>query len=198
MRDTRRLLSGKNSRLKEIEVNARQIADALMYGSSRLLREVRMILQSEPPQTESLIPEEPEDMTDGTYERLRIESNFGSFVHAREVEELCFSETELCNKPGYSRDRVEKLRRDGRLLAFCVAYRAELHYPLWQFDDHMQPLPAIWRFTTIASEIGLTPRTLNSWMTSETRTGDRPPLERLREEGGEEEVIQRLRDSQNI
>lgn len=187
----------KNRRVKKIEINARQIADALMYGSPQLLREVYIILTNEPPETKSLIVKEPEDMADGTYERLRIESNFRSFVHAREVEELCLSETELCNQPGYSRERVEKLRCEGRLLAFCVAYRAELHYPLWQFDDNMQPLAVIWRCTTIASELGLTPRTLNSWMTSVLPNGDRPPLERLRE-GGEEEVLQLLRDSQNI
>ncbi len=183
--------------MKEIEVNARQIADALMYGSSQLLGEVYTILCNEPPGTRSLIPEEPEDMTDGTYERLRIESNFNSFVKAREVEELCLSETELCNQPGYYRERVERLRREGRLLAFCVAYRAEFHYPFWQFDEDMQPLPAIWRFTTIAREFGLTPRSLNSWMTSELPYGGRPPLEKLRE-GHEDEVLQLLRDSQNV
>lgn len=183
--------------MKDIEVSARQIADALMYGSPQLLREVHALLKNEPPGTRSLIPEEPEDMTDGTYERLRIESNFSSFVRAREVEELCLSETELCNQPGYSRELVEKLRGEGRLLSFCIAYRSEFHYPLWQFDDHMQPLPVIWRFTAIASELGLTPRTLNSWMTSELSYGGRLPLERLRE-GREEEVLQLLRDSQNI
>lgn len=183
--------------MEEIEVNARQIADALMYGSPQLLREVYILLRNEPPGTQNLIPEEPEDMTDGVYERLRIESNFNSFVQAREVEELCLSETELRNQSGYSRERVEKLRRDGKLLAFCVAYRAEYHYPLWQFDDAMQPLPVIWRFTTIASELGFTPRSLNSWMASELPNGGRPPLERLRE-GSEEEVLELLRNSQNV
>ena len=183
--------------MKDIDVSARQIADALMYGSPQLLREVYAILRNEPPGTRSLIPEDPEEMTDGTYERLRIESNFRSFVHTREVEALCLSETELSNQPGYSRDRVEKLRREGRLICFCVAYRTELHYPLWQFDNHMQPLPAVWRLAAVAREFGFTPRSLNSWMTSELPYSGRPPLELLRE-GGEEEVLQLLRDSQNF
>lgn len=180
--------------MKEIEVNARQIADALMYGSSQLLREVYTILHNEPPGTKSLIPDEPEDMTDGTYERLRIESNFSSFVQAREVEELCISETDLCNHPGYSRELVEKLRHEGRLFAFNVAYRADLHYPRWQFDDDMQPLPVIWHCTAIAWDIGLTPRTLSSWMTSKLPNGGGPPLEWLKE-GGEEDVLKLLRSA---
>lgn len=183
--------------MKEIEVDARQIADALMYGSSQLLREVQAILKNEPPGTKNLIPDDPDDMSDGTYERLRIESNFDSFVHARGVEELCLSETELCNQDGYSPEHVEKLKRDGSLLYFCVAYRTEFHYPLWQFDDEMQPLPSIRNLVAISREFGFTPRSLNSWITSDLPNGGKPPLDRLRE-GSEEGVLRLLRDSQNV
>jgi len=57
-------------------------------------------------------------MTDGKFERGKIETTFKMLAHRRELEESSVLETELCGWPGYSREHVAKMRADGKVLAF--------------------------------------------------------------------------------
>lgn len=88
---------------------------------------------------------------------------------------------------------MAKMRAGGEDLAFGIAYRPELYYPHWQFDGNGRTPQVLSRLTAVAEELGYSPRSFNHWMTSEPPDGDVPPLERLRDEGGGEEVLWLLR-----
>jgi hypothetical protein len=50
---------------------------------------------------------------------------------------------------------IEAMRRDGELIGVRPPGAREHYYPLWQFDDDWQPLPAVKRITVAARERGL-------------------------------------------
>ena len=50
---------------------------------------------------------------------------------------------ELARRLGVSRQRLNALRKEGRLLGLKVPIRRELHYPTWQFDPDGRPLEAL-------------------------------------------------------
>lgn len=180
-----------------MDVDAREIADALMHGSSKLLKEVHTILQNEPSSIENFAFEKSWDLPDGMYERLKIENTLKMIVHARKLEESCLSETNLCTLPGHSVECMKELRRGGKLLGFQIAYREERYYPCWQFDDDWQPLSFLHRFIVLSEELGYTPRSLNYFITFQYFDEGKTPLEIILE-GDEERALQLLRDSHDV
>jgi hypothetical protein len=51
--------------------------------------------------------------------------------------------------------RIEAMRRSGELIGVRPPGSFEHYYPLWQFDENWQPLPAVKRVTQAARERGL-------------------------------------------
>lgn len=144
-----------------------------------------------------MVIESPINIPDGVFERLKIERTFEMILHARELEENSLAERTLCTLPGYSAKRVSDLRTKGLLLAFQIAYREGLYYPLWQFDNNWQPVSFLGRFTALGEELGYTPRTLNYFMTQEYFDAGKTPLQIVLE-GDEERALQFMRDAHSM
>jgi hypothetical protein len=87
---------------------------------------------------------------------------------------------ELAKRLGVSRQRLNALRREDRLLGLKVPIRRELHYPVWQFGEDGQPLTAMPGLFAAAREAGLDPRALDALMVSAGAGEGKPPIEHLR------------------
>jgi hypothetical protein len=77
---------------------------------------------------------------DGIWERLDTEALTASWLSARTAIEP---------------RRIEAMRRAGELIGVRPPGAFEHYYPLWQFDESWQPLPAVRRVTQAARERGL-------------------------------------------
>jgi hypothetical protein len=94
---------------------------------------------------------------------------------------------ELARRLGVSRQRLNALRREGRLLGLKVPIRRELQYPTWQFDPEGRPLAALPRLLTAAREAGIEPADLDALMVSPTAGEGRPLVDHLR--AGDEALV---------
>ena len=98
----------------------------------------------------------------------------------QEVLARSISGRELAKRLGVSRQRLNALRREDRLLGLNVPIRRELHYPAWQFGEDGQPLTAMPRLLETAREVGLDPRDLDALLVSASAGEGKPPIEHLR------------------
>ena len=105
----------------------------------------------------------------------------------QEVLARSISGPELAKRLGVSRQRLNVLRREDRLLGLKVPIRRELHYPVWQFGEDGQPLTAMPRLLEAAREARLDPRDLDALMVSASAGAGKPPIEHLR--AGDEEYV---------
>ncbi len=87
---------------------------------------------------------------------------------------------EMAKRLGVSRQRLNALRREDRLLGLKVPIRRELRYPVWQFGEDGQPLAAMSRLLEAAREAGLDPCDLDALMVSASAGEGKPPIEHLR------------------
>ncbi len=87
---------------------------------------------------------------------------------------------ELAKRLGVSRQRLNMLRREDRLLGLKVPIRRELHYPVWQFREDGQPLAILPRLLEVAREAELHPRDLDALMVSADAGEGKPLVEHLR------------------
>lgn len=87
---------------------------------------------------------------------------------------------EVAKRLGVSRQRLNALRREDRLLGLKVPIRRELHYPVWQFGEDGQPLPAMPQLLLAAREAGLHPRDLDALMVSTDAGEGKTLIEYLR------------------
>lgn len=87
---------------------------------------------------------------------------------------------ELAKRLGVSRQRLNMLRREDRLLGLKVPIRRELHYPSWQFGRDGQPLANLPRLLEVAREAELHPRDLDALMVSADAGEGKPLVEHLR------------------
>ena len=77
---------------------------------------------------------------DATWQRLETEALTGSWLSVRTAVEP---------------RRIEAMRRAGELIGVRPPGAYEHYYPVWQFDENWQPLPAVKRVTQAARERGL-------------------------------------------
>lgn len=87
---------------------------------------------------------------------------------------------EVAKRLGVSRQRLNTLRREDRLLGLKVPIRRELHHPVWQFGEDGQPLPAMPQLLMAAREAGLHPRDLDALMVSADAGEGKTLIEHLR------------------
>jgi hypothetical protein len=98
---------------------------------------------------------------------------------ANEVERQSLKGEQL----GVSRQRLNQLRQEGKLLGVKLPMHREFLYPRWQFGKDARVLPALPRLLSVAREAGLDGLDLHLLMTSSRRRGEKPLVDRLRAGG---------------
>jgi hypothetical protein len=84
---------------------------------------------------------------------------------------------------------IEAMRRSGELIAVRPPGSWEHHYPVWQFDEEWQPLPAVQRVTRAARERGLSDDRLYEVLSTRLGLGGEKRLaSAMRVENGERVV----------
>jgi len=86
-----------------------------------------------------------------------------------------FSTAELEQTFGVSRQRLEQLRKQDKLLGFQPPFERGFFYPVWEFDDQGRPSPHLPALIAAANEAQLDALSLHQLMVSET-TSKRGPL----------------------
>jgi hypothetical protein len=122
----------------------------------------------------------PGDVPEGRVVELERENLLRVFDGWQALLARSISGPVLAKLLGVSRQRLNQLRREGRLLGLKIPIRRELHYPAWQFESDGQPLPVLPQLIEAAREADLDLRDLDALMVS-TRAGEGVPLiDRLR------------------
>lgn len=93
---------------------------------------------------------------------------------------------------GVSRQRLQQLRAEGKLIGFTVPGRRDFYYPVWQFDPAGFPVASLPRLLAAAAEARLGLETLDALMTTPESGGGTPLSERLRR-GEEAQVLAAVR-----
>ena len=100
----------------------------------------------------------------------------------KRVEERSLPGPRLQRQLGVTRQRLQQLRAEHKLLGLRLPLRRELYYPTWQFGADGAPSPAMPRLLAAAEEAQLSALDLDAFMTSE-RAGDGvPPAALLRQQ----------------
>lgn len=147
--------------------------------------------------TREEIPEDPEEMSDEMFFELEVENLVRLWDRYRWIEERSLSGPELRERlGGVSRQRLEQLRKRGRLFGLMLPFRGSYVYPHWQFDpetgEDFEDLP---RLLGAAEEAGVGPLALDGFMVSESAGEDGFPPYRMIQSGpeGRELVLGALR-----
>ncbi len=130
---------------------------------------------------------EPEAATPELLEELDTRNTLRRFASWRRLEERCIQGPELARQLGVSRQRLEQLRDERRLLALRIPFRREAMYTVWQFGPDGSPLPSMPRLLETAQESRLSALDLDALMTSEGAGNGRTPAELL--QVGETEYV---------
>lgn len=105
-------------------------------------------------------------------------ANVESRRRRRELLRECVDSQQAGELTGRSRQAVERLRRDGRILALRVG--RQWRYPAWQFDVD-GPGGVLPQLDEVVDKLFLSPEGAASWLTRpHGDLGDRTPVERLR------------------
>lgn len=147
--------------------------------------------------TREEIPGDPEEMSDELFAELEVENLVRLWDRYRWIEERSLSGPELRERlGGVSRQRLEQLRKRGRLFGLMLPFRGSYVYPHWQFDpetgEGLEDLP---RLLGTAEEAGVGPLALDGFMVSGSAGEDRVPPYRMFRSGpkGRELVLGALR-----
>lgn len=109
----------------------------------------------------------------------------------RAVEEESLSVSELA-AAGISRQRLQQLRDQDRLLGIQLPFRRGFLYPRWQFGEDLRPRDFLPEILAVAHEQGLDALTVHRVMTNPAAGGGVSPLE-LCEQGQSGQAINALR-----
>lgn len=147
--------------------------------------------------TREEIPGDPEEMSDELFAELEVENLVRLWDRYRWIEERSLSGPELRERlGGVSRQRLEQLRKRGRLFGLMLPFRGSYVYPHWQFDpetgEGLEDLP---RLLGTAEEAGVGPLALDGFMVSGSAGEDGVPPYRMFRSGpeGRELVLGALR-----
>jgi hypothetical protein len=137
--------------------------------------------------TREEMPEDPEEMSDELFFELEVENLVRLWDRYRWIEERSLSGPELRERlGGVSRQRLEQLRKRGRLFGLMLPFRGSYVYPHWQFDPEtgkgLEDLP---RLLGTAEEASVGPLTLDGFMVSESAGEDGVPPYRMFRSGPE-------------
>lgn len=125
-------------------------------------------------------PGTPDDAAPSTLEELDLRNALRVFASWRRLAQRCLPASLLARQLGVSRQRLQQLRGERKLLGLRLPLRRELYYPVWQFTAEGTPHPLLPRLLQTAEEAHLDPLELDAIMTS-TAAGDGvAPVELLR------------------
>jgi hypothetical protein len=163
------------------------VAQALLrLPSQRILGLERQLDRAMPPGAS------PDDADEATLAELELRNALRVFAHSRQVERRCLAGPRLQRELGISRQRLQQLRAEKKLLGLRIPVRRELYYPLWQFAADGSPLPILPRLLAAAEEARLSAAELDALMVSES-AGDGTPPAGLLQRGRDEEVLSIVR-----
>lgn len=133
------------------------------------------------------IPEDPEEMSDELFFELEVENLVRLWDRYRWIEERSLSGPELRERlGGVSRQRLEQLRKSGRLFGLMLPFRGSYVYPHWQFDpetgEGFKDLPGL---LGAAEEAGVGSLALDGFMVSGSAGEDGVPPYRMFRSGPE-------------
>ena len=159
------------------------VAQALLNLSSRRILDLeRQLGRAMPPEAD------PDEADEETLAELELRNALRVFAYSRQVEARCLAGPRLQRALGISRQRLQQLRGEKRLLGIRIPLRRELYYPTWQFAADGSPLPGLPRLLAAAEEARLSAAELDALMVSESAGDGTPPAELLRL-GRDEEVL---------
>jgi hypothetical protein len=166
----------------------------------RLFSEVgRLLLEGSPEQVlrlerrlredlgEERLPEDPVHADERLLRELEAENLLRVYAGYREIELRSVPGEELRRRLGVSRQRLEQLRAQRRLLGMRLPFRKSYYYPVWQFDEEGEPLASMPRLLKAAEEAGMDAEDLDAFMTNAAVGDGRAPHELLK--AGEEEPV---------
>jgi hypothetical protein len=179
---TRELERLPRKRREAISDTLTAVARTLLSRPSASILELESRLRETAPVTG-----EPETASPELLEELETRNALRRFASWRRVEERCIPGPELARALGVSRQRLEQLRDERRLLALRIPFRREAMYPVWQFGPDGSPLPVMPRVLQAAEEARLSALDLDALVTSEGAGNGRTPAELLR--AGETEYV---------
>ncbi|HEY8743499.1 MAG TPA: hypothetical protein VIU62_10385 [Chloroflexota bacterium] len=133
-------------------------------------------------------PGTPEDTSSATLEELELRNVLRVFASWRRLAQRCLSASLLERQLGVSRQRLQQLRGERKLLGLRLPLRRELYYPVWQFTAAGVPHPLLPRLLHAAEEAHLAPLELDAMMTS-TAAGDGVAPAELLRRGDTEQVF---------
>ena len=111
----------------------------------------------------------------------------------RQLESESITTSWLASRVGIEPERLDVLRRAGKLLGVRPPGSLDHLYPGWQFGVDGKPLPAIPRIVAAAREAGLDELRLYELMTNRVGLLDRRRLVDMLREGREEHVLDAIR-----
>ena len=163
------------------------LAQALLHlPSRRILGLERQLGRAMPPGAS------PDEADEETLAELELRNALRVFAHSRQIEERCVAGPRLQRELGISRQRLQQLRAEKKLLGLRIPLRRELYYPIWQFAADGAPLPILPRLLAAAEEARLSAADLDALMVSESAGDGTPPVELLRL-GRDEQVLSIIR-----
>jgi hypothetical protein len=112
--------------------------------------------------------------------------------HWRQAVRESLSTAELEKTFGVSRQRLEQLRRQKRLVGLRPPFERGFFYPVWEFDEEGRPRDLVPALIEAAEEARLDPLSLHQLMVSETAT-PRGPLMLALKAGEHDHVLDVVR-----
>jgi hypothetical protein len=105
-----------------------------------------------------------------------------------------FSTGELEEKFGVTRQRLEQLRKQRRLMGLQPPFERGFFYPVWEFDEDARPHELIPALVEAAEDARLDPLSLHRLMVSENATHEGPLMLALKA-GKDDQVLDVVRAS---
>ena len=144
-----------------------QVAAALLRREPRQLQRLSVLMRQTAARTVNGEAEERRE--------LEVQNVLRVLAAAGEVERQSLNARQL----GVSRQRLNQLRQEGRLLGVKLPMHREFLYPRWQFGKGARVLPIVPKLIAVAREAGLDGLDLHLLMTASRRKGERPLVDLL-------------------
>lgn len=113
----------------------------------------------------------------------------------RTLETEALTASWLAERTALEPRRIEAMRRAGELIGVRPPGSWEHYYPVWQFDEDWQPLPAVRRITQAARERGLDESRLYVVLSARLGLGGEQRLGSALRSGNVERVLTAIRSA---
>jgi hypothetical protein len=162
-----------------------EVGRLLLEGSPEKVLRLERSLREE--LGEERLPEDPANADERLLRELEAENLLKVYASYREIERRSVTGEDLRQRLGVSRQRLEQLRAQRRLLGMRLPFRKSYYYPVWQFDEAGRPLASMPRLLKAAEEVGMDAEDLDAFVTNAAVGNGKAPHELLK--AGEEELV---------